>query len=195
MGILTVEHPFFELLRSEHRQIESYLKLLLQNENNKNYANWLWENAELTHHFKEETILFNCLAENRFVNSGGPLCMFFIDQYILFPPLEKCKKICGKIPELETHQKKIFELGLTMQVPINEHRSGKEILKHTLNNWDEISATVRFENLRVYCEIQKEHLNKEENCFFHLCVNLLKPEDADDLLFRWNQTVIYRPGR
>lgn len=150
------------------------------------YAEWLWQNAELKHHYKEETILFNYLAEKQFVNSGGPLCMFFMDQYVLYPPLEKCKKISGKIPELEEHQKKIFELGLTMQVPLNELRAGKEILRYTLNNWSALLHSERFKNLKVYAEIQSEHLNKEENCFFHLCANILETEQADELLVCWN---------
>ena len=185
MNLLTVEHPFFDKLRHEHRQIEHFLDLMLKNLECKDNVQWLWNNAELIHHFKEETILFNYLAEHYNVMSGGPLCMFFLDSYILYPPLEKCKQISGALPELEEHQKKIFELGSTMRVPINEHRAGKEILKFTLKNWNDMEVSKRNLNLKIYDEIQREHLNKEENCFFHLCVNLLNTEQADLLLTRW----------
>lgn len=187
MSVLTVQHAFFKLLRNEHRQIEQSLELMLKNDDNKIYAEWLWQNAELTHHFKEETLLFNSLVDNLHVNSGGPLCMLFFDNYILYPPLEECKKITGKIPELEEHQKKIFDIGSSMQVPVNEHRAGKEILKFTLNSWSEINLSERMKNLKQYAEIQREHLNKEENCFFYLCADLLTVEQADLLLKKWNQ--------
>lgn len=187
MNLLTVQHEFFELLRNEHRQIEQYLELLLKIDDNKICAEWLWQNVELTHHFKEETILFNSLIDSPRVNAGGPLCMLFFDNYILYPPLEKCKKITGRIPELEDHQKKIFDTGSSMRVPINEHRAGKEILKFTLNNWGEIKLSERLKNLKLYAEIQQEHLNKEENCFFYLCADLLSIKQADQLLETWKQ--------
>lgn len=185
MSILTPEHRFFELLRNEHRQIEDYLKLLGASDNNKACAEWLWLNAEMLHHSKEEMILFNYMADKKAVNSGGPLCMVFIDNYILYPPLEKCRKITGNIPELEGHQQKIFDLGLTMRVPINEHRAGKEILRFTLAHWNELQINDRRANLKTYIDIQRGHIDKEENCFFYLCANLLTAEEADRLFLQW----------
>lgn len=186
MSHLIIEHSFLNLLRLEHRQIEHHLDLMLQNMHNKQHVEWLWQNAELIHHYKEETILFEYLAQNYTVQSGGPMCMFFLDYYVAHPPLEKCKTVTGVIPELEEHQKLVFNSGSTMRVPMNEHRAGKEILKFTMINWNVLDVLERERNLKLYNEIQREHLNKEENCFFHLCASLLNVSEADLLLEKWN---------
>jgi hemerythrin-like domain-containing protein len=179
---LTVDHPLFQFFRDEHDQILTRLghmqrgKILLDD------VKWLWENAELKHHQREEKVLFNFLLSNKLTEGGGPLCMFFMDQYILDPPLDRAQTITARVPPIEPHQEQIFETGSVMRIPVNEHRAGKDILKFLLERWETLGESEIIGCFKAYKLLQAENIQKEETCFYFMCAQILSVTEADSLL-------------
>ena len=189
MNGLNVEHPLFALLRQEHRDILAKLHLMKEREVHKEDILWLWKNGELRHHQREEKILFNFLLDEGQSDGGGPLCMLYMDQYILQPPLERATALTGQIPEIEEHQVEVFDRGSAMRIPVNEHRAGKELLRHLLEKWQTLETSHVRACLKEYLALQTENIQKEENCFYFMCATLLRPEQADRLLEEFKKSV------
>ena len=146
-----------------------------------------WKIAELIHHPKEEKILFSSLLPNQMVDGGGPLCMIYLDQYIMNSPLDRAKRITGELPAAEEHTRAFFDAGSAMRIPINEHRAGKAILQFLIEHWDDLDSAKKQTALREYVDLENYHMEKEENCFFYHCATLLTPEQADALLAAWQR--------
>jgi hemerythrin-like domain-containing protein len=182
MNGLTVDHEMFRQLRLEHREILEKLNSITNRDVCKEDILWLWENGEMHHHQREEKILFNFLLEEGQCDGGGPLCMLYMDQYILEPPLERATALTGKTPEIEEHQLEIFDRGSAMRIPVNEHRAGKELLRHLLENWETLETSHVKSCLKEYQNLQTVNIQKEENCFYFMCATLLRPEQANRLL-------------
>lgn len=178
---LTVQHPLFQLLISEHAKITEKLQQLTAESLTHEDLEWLWVNAETNHHEREEKILFNFLLPDKRVDGGGPLCMLYMDGYIMQPPLDRARAITGTEPPLEEHQINIFESGSAMRIPINEHRAGKDILRFLREKWETLSPEVKRRAFEEYRRIQSENIKKEESCFFCMCSSLLSVQQADEL--------------
>lgn len=187
---LTVQHPLFQLLISEHAKITERLRLLTADTLTREDLEWFWVNAEVGHHEQEEKILFNFLLPDKRVDGGGPLCMLYMDGYIMQPPLDRARAITGVEPPLEDHQIKLFDLGSAMRIPVNEHRAGKEILRFLKDKWDELQPAEKKRAFEEYRRIQTENIKKEESCFFCMCSNLLSVAQADELFVQMRSTKI-----
>lgn len=186
MEKVRVTHPLFLKISSEHRQIEDKLsEKKIATTGLTQLVQWLWDFVELSHHKKEEHILFNFIKNNPRICEGGPLCTLYFDFHMNNSPLEKAKKITGQTPVAEPHHMMLVSESSPLRIPISEHQAGKEILRHCKENMNGLQRSEILDLLTEYEKIQIEHMNKEEHCFFHLCTNLLKQEDADQLYLRW----------
>lgn len=188
MDGLTIDHRLFQMIRNDHNIIREKLNNLFNNSDLKSSVEWLWNEVELKHHFKEETILFHHLLKIPAVNSGGPLCMLYFDHYLMSPPLERCQKATQTSPPTEDHQKEFFDTASSMRIPVNEHRAGKEILRYSLEFWHKLPSERINNLLNLYKDIQIQHMEKEENCFIHMCANLMSPVSAEELAQCWEAT-------
>lgn len=192
MSDLKITHAFFETIRAEHRLIEESLlrisSIELKNESKENlrsHVEWLWNFVELKHHYKEELILFQIVSDNPRISEGGPMCSLYFDLQLADSPVERCQRLTQQVPKIEEHQKRYFDQSSPLRIPINEHRSGKEILRCTLDKWNELNVDKILHFLEEYKYIQINHILKEESCFFHLCANLLTLSTADQMLAQW----------
>ena len=186
MKTTLIDHPLFLQIRQEHDQIRLLLKefeaggyrdlsLLTKIENF----------AELEHHAKEEHLLFTHLLNFEVVNSGGPLCMLYFDDYMLNHPIETCKKLVGVEPAPEPHLHEFFNRGSAMRIPINDHLGGKTILRYLIQNFENFTEEKRKSFFTSYQKIQTFHMEKEENCFFYVCANFLTQSSADEMYKKW----------
>lgn len=185
---LNINHILFQTIRQEHLEINNaflHLETSKNKEDTLSTINWLWEYNELTHHKKEELLLFSAIYNNSKINEGGPMCTLFIDSHLSFSPIEKCKKITNKIPEIEENQKVFYDMNSPLKIPVDEHRSGKQILAHIKSNWDTLSEAQMNSYIDTYVGIQKKHIEKEENCLFHMCCELLTIKKADEIYALW----------
>ena len=189
MNDLKVTHPLFEIIKSEHRLIEAALQKINSKEILRSDIEWLWEFTEIKHHQKEELILFQTVSENPRISEGGPMCALYFDLQMADSPIERCQRVTQQIPKIEEHQKRYFDQSSPLRIPVNEHRSGKEILRHMLASWTQLKTEEIFCLLEEYKYIQLNHILKEESCFFHLCANLLNPSQADQMLAQWKDTI------
>lgn len=187
---LTIQHPLFSLLISEHAKITGRLQAVAADSVTREDLEWFWQNAEVNHHEQEEKILFNYLLKDKRVDGGGPLCMLYMDGYIMQPPLDRARAITGVEPPLEEHQIQLFEQASAMRIPVNEHRAGKDILRFLLEKWDVLQPAEKRRGFEEYRRIQTENIKKEESCFFCMCSSLLDVQQADELFSKLSQLKI-----
>ena len=179
---LTISHPLFELVKLEHQKILSMLKnsdLTLENlKKIKSYA-------ENHHHYLEETLLFSKVIQNPMIQGGGPMCGLFFD-YHLFENFKQKVEAITKYPlSLKPYQQKILSTQSPIAVPMEEHRSGHDLINYMIDQFDKLSSAELNEYFNFYQEIQERHFKKEEECFLLLCCDLLTKSDADSIYESW----------
>jgi len=184
--------PLFEQIKAEHRKILRQLELLPAPENSKEHIAFLWDFAEVAHHEKEEILLFSEVFKVARHREGGPMCSYFFDSQMNNPPEEKVARLLKKLAPLtaidvpiEPHQKEVFDANSPIKIPINEHRSGKALLRYCQLHLDEEPFEKIAACLELYKEIQIAHINKEETCFFHMCSTILNPETLEKIHRSW----------
>jgi hemerythrin-like domain-containing protein len=178
----------FGKIRSEHQKILNALERwssLATDEEKHLTASWLWQFAELKHHEQEEKLLFQKVYDRPKINEGGPLCTLYFDFHMADNPLERAKKLTQQVATLEDYQKKFYDCKSPVCVPLDEHRGGKEVLRYLLTRWQTLSDDEKKDCMKIYKEIQSQHILKEESCFFHLCVRLLSDEELNELATAW----------
>lgn len=180
-----INHPLFLQIKSEHDQIRNLIIEYNASMEPLTILKKLEHFAELEHHTKEENLLFSHLLNFEAVNSGGPLCMLYLDDYILNNPIDVCKKTTGSVPTIDNHLEKFFEKGSAMRIPINDHLGGRTILRFLIDNFENCSTEQRISLFDNYKRIQINHMEKEENCFFYVCANLLTQSSADEIYQKW----------
>lgn len=180
-----IDHPLFLQIKDEHDQIRLLVNEYKENPSELSLLNKIEQLAELEHHTKEEHLLFTHMLNFEVVNSGGPLCMLYLDDYIMNHPIETCKKLTGTEPNIGDHLKEFFDRGSAMRIPINDHLGGKSILKYLIENFENFSTEMRNSLFHHYQKIQFTHMEKEENCFFYVCANFLTQSSADEIYRKW----------
>jgi len=186
MDRLSLKHPLFTHLINEHKKITFYLNNLHVSDSSiRTQLNWLWEFAEMSHHRKEEVLLFSTMAEKSRIAEGGPLCTLYFDLHMSDPPTNKCHQLIGVHPATEPHQQEIIAKNSPLRIPLDEHRSGKEILKFLISHWSTLEDKKKENLIEQYKTLSLQHINKEESCFFHLCSDLLSLDEANLILERW----------
>lgn len=146
---------------------------------------------EENHHAKEEQFIFDAVKENDKIKSGGPLCTYYFDFHMANPSLhraiETTKKITGLTfePEWSPQMKEIRDLNLPLAIPGEDHEAGRIILRCIDNLLSRVTSDQTQEQIEIlfknYIEIQKEHFDREENCFFKMCTNLILPEKWEQI--------------
>lgn len=189
MDGLNLNHPLFTHLINEHKKIVLYLNnLRLTDSGVLNQLNWLWENAEMSHHKKEEILLFSTMAEKSRIAEGGPLCTLYFDLHMSDPPTDKCYQLIGVAPTIEPHQQELIAKNSPLRIPLDEHRSGKEILQFLISHWSTLEDKKKEALVEQYKTLSLQHIHKEESCFFHLCSDLLTIDEASLILERWQMS-------
>jgi hemerythrin-like domain-containing protein len=181
-----IDHPLFLQIKAEHDHIRSLIHQYNTSPEPLTILKKLELFAELEHHTKEENLLFAHLLNFEAVNSGGPLCMLYLDDYMLNHPIEIYKKITGREPEIDDRLKEFFVKASAMRIPINDHLGGKMILHYLIENYENLEKEKRTQFFKAYQSIQDIHMQKEENCFFFLCANFLTQSSADQIYQKWN---------
>lgn len=184
---LDLQHPLFEIIREEHRHILKLIEDLSENILQSEKMTELWVFAELTHHHKEEIFLFTELAKHPRIREGGPRCTYFFSEHCMHGAPQVAEAELKIKPPMEEHQKDFYARNLPVTIPTDEHRAGKLILRHLIENFETISSEKRQSLLEKYQRIQTMHINKEETCLFHLCMNIMSAAAADSVLVNWRR--------
>lgn len=185
---ISVEHPLFQLIRSEHEQIRQLIRSITNTMTKLemlNITNKLISYAEEHHHYQEEMVVFKKVEDHPRLSEGGPLCIFFYDHYLASNPIQTIENLYNLTIEIKAHQQSFYDKKLPLQVPVDEHRAGSAILSYIQNNAEAMDSSKIYEALSTYSQLQLHHLEKEENCFFHLCAILLNEKEADAAITSW----------
>lgn len=160
---------------------------------------------ENNHHEKEEKFIFEILKTNVKIKSGGPLCTYYFDFHMNNPSLRRAldatKKITGQTLEPNWSQlmNEIIEKNLPLAIPGEDHEAGRIILRGIQFQLSQNSTNIPalgtgIESLfNTYFDIQKSHFEREENCFFNMCMNLISPSEWTDIHAQMN--LIYKELR
>ena len=153
---------------------------------------------EENHHRKEEQFIFEAIKKNSKLRSGGPLCTYFFDSHMNYPSLNRAfeltKKLTGVIFDAlwTVQMKEIRELNLPLVIPGEDHESGRIILRAIEFLLFKNSSTQTIDHVKIetlfaaYLEIQKGHFDREENCFFRMCIDLISTEEWHQIQFTMN---------
>jgi hemerythrin-like domain-containing protein len=191
MSSTNISHPFFQKLMGEHREILSELESLkgLTNLSSlKGQVERIWELAEQRHHHNEEFYLFSRIYLDPRLLAGGPMCSLYFDVHMSEGVKEQVERIIGGPLKREAHQEPILQTKCPLTIPIEEHQASKSLLDFILKNIDQLEIGAVMAYLELYKKIQFSHIQKEDNCLFHLCSSLLTSQEADQILEQWNQT-------
>lgn len=189
----TLSHPLFALLIEEHKVIVGLLEkidLCQSKEELKKLAQDLWDFAELKHHHKEEVLLFKQIYLNPKTREGGPMCGLFFDFHMAEKVKEKIEKITQKPLSEEDHQVDIIKSQSPLNIPMEEHRSGKDLLRFILDSFSKMDLESLKKFMKSYEKIQINHFQKEENCMYPMCASLLTVAEADLIYEKWNIDIV-----
>ncbi len=192
---MKAENDLINLFKNEHAVLLIHFEKqfsLAQNSHNWTLLHTICKSEiEENHHAKEEQFIFDAVKDSDRIKSGGPLCTYFFDFHMTNPTLrraiETTRKITGLTfePEWSLQMKGIRDLNLPLVIPGEDHEAGRIILRGIENLLSrEISdqTHAKIENLfKTYIEIQKEHFDREENCFFIMCKQLISSEKWEQI--------------
>lgn len=187
---VSLQHDLFKFIHQEHKKIEALIESCTQEDLSENSLKDLLLFAVKQHHFNEEELLFKTVGQDPRLVSGGPLCMFFMDDYILHHPVDNLTKLTGLKINIPKRLSNFYETGSNLRIPINEHLVGDTILTELIENYDQHSENQRQDLFKMYRQIQHNNKSKEETCFLHLCSNLLSEQQADEILEKWKNSKV-----
>jgi hypothetical protein len=173
----TLKHPLFGLLKKEHLNIKEQC---YQYQNNDESRKLLSEMLR-KHHQKEEQLLFYPLSTHPQISEGGPMCTYFFDSQIISPPLQTAQKITGSAPTIPDSLSYLWSQKSPLRIPSAEHISLQHIIQYCETN--ELNK-----NMSAFIDILLNNFKKEEECLFHVCIRLLKPEKLDEIYSDWMLT-------
>lgn len=179
-----LNHPLFLAIRKEHEELRTILQSLSPETPLNEIENLLW-NYEYLHHKKEEELIFKMLIDNPLLCEGGPMCVYYYDEQVVSPPREAVKKLIGQEVQWLSHQSEFQKKHTPLAVPIDEHRSTYSLLHYYLKSFQELSPEQKLEILKLYKRLQISHLEKEENCFFHVMTRLMNDQTLNGLWQKW----------
>lgn len=185
MCIDPIQHPLFIQIISEHQRHMDLIQQAVTVGDKKNILDQLWSEIENEHHLKEEQLIYPILFQKKKLTEGGPFCTLYFDEHIMNRPSEIVKKITDHDPSWLDHQIFYKENPSPLNIPLEEHRSTREILMHLIqkrNQMQDSEFLVGFEN---YVRLLKHHNAKEEKCFFRVCAQCLSQSELDGLFSGW----------
>lgn len=171
---MTLQHPLFTLIKEEHLAI---LKMAAELEAHMELKPVLSEKLH-HHHANEETLLFPKLNAHPQICMGGPMCSYFFDDQITSPPIAKAQDITKLSIETPAHLEDLWHTHSPLRIPAGEHLA----LKHLL---DCCSPDLFLKNLNAFIKIMKGNFQKEEQCLFHVCCQLLNKDALDTIYTEW----------
>lgn len=185
---VSMKHPLFKRIHDDHQKIDQLIKNCSDESLSKKSLELLFDFAENQHHYKEEDLLFKAIYEYPQLVTGGPLCMFYMDDYILNHPVDTLNQLTGLNIDIPERLRSYYETGSNLRVPLNEHLAGNKLLSELIKKYEEHSILERQKLFKLYTQIHSSNKSKEENCFLHLCSTLLTEEQANTILEKWSNT-------
>jgi hemerythrin-like domain-containing protein len=116
---------------------------------------------------------------------GGTFCTMYFDEHVTNRPSEICKKKTNKDVPRQEHQFEFKENPTALNIPLEEHRSLREILYFLFEKKEFISDSDFFKNFDIYVKLLEQHNAKEEKCFFRVCELCLSPYELDQICANW----------
>ena len=192
---MKTENDLVNFFKNEHSvllsRFEKHFILAKSSYNWKSLYSICKSQFEENHHAKEEEFIFDAVKNNRKVKSGGPLCTYFFDFHMTNPSLRRALETTKDLtdlnlePEWSPQMKGIRDLNLPLAIPGEDHEAGRIVLRGIENLLlrgpsDQVHAKI--ESLfKTYIDIQKAHFDREENCFFIMCKQLILPEQWEQI--------------
>lgn len=184
---VSIQHPLFKRIQDEHLRIDLLVQSCVENQISKDSLEQLYKFAESEHHYNEEELLFKIVGQDPRLVNGGPMCMFYMDDYIMNHPVENLTLQTGLNIEIPQRLASFYETGSNLRIPLNEHLVGAKVLAHLIAQYDSLSPLQKEKLFNLYRQIHSNNKSKEENCFLLLCSTLLSEEQADEILNNWNK--------
>lgn len=200
------KHPLSDWISKEHAWIEQKLKQFWLTDDAEKRTLHFWQSLywfctkdiEENHHQKEEDFIFKKIADDPRLLMGGPYCTYYFDLFLQNRPAEFAdrlvKKWTGKTFQSTPNafHQMVSTKNLPLAIPLEDHESGRRILKgmghlnlEIKNNEGKPNET-QLEALKnlflTYWDIQKSHFLREENCFIILCQELVSIEEWQGIL-------------
>ncbi|MEZ4872659.1 MAG: hypothetical protein R2827_10585 [Bdellovibrionales bacterium] len=192
---MRAENDLVNFFKNEHDVLiscfEKHFSIAKSSYNWKSLYSICKSQFEENHHAKEEQFIFDAVRNNSKIKSGGPLCTYFFDFHMTNPSLRRAMESTKKLtdlnlePEWSLQMKEIRNLNLPLVIPGEDHEAGRIILRGIENLFsrgpsDQIHANIEI-LFKTYIDIQKEHFDREENCFFIMCKQLISPEKWEQI--------------
>lgn len=179
------KNALFEKIILEHKECIQVIEQAQSIFEKKQILEWLWNVNENEHHYKEEILIYPVLAKKKKLIEGGPFCTLYFDEHITNRPSEISKKITGTDLSWQKHQFE-FKLNPTpLNIPLEEHRSMRDILFFIREKKDILSNDEFLNCFSNYVTLMKHHIAKEEKCFFRVCELCLSQDELDQIYINW----------
>jgi hemerythrin-like domain-containing protein len=192
---MKTENDLVNFFKNEHSvllsRFEKHFSLAKSSYNWKSLYSICKSQFEENHHAKEEQFIFDAVRNNSKIKSGGPLCTYFFDFHMTNPSLRRALETTKELtdlnlePEWSPQMKEIRDLNIPLVIPGEDHEAGRIILRgieNLLSRENSAQTQTKIEGLfKTYIEIQKEHFDREENCFFIMCKQLILPEKWEQI--------------
>jgi len=179
-----LQHPLFLQIKKEHTALRELLVTLTPQIDMAELKHLL-DHYELLHHKKEEELIFKPLLDHPLLGEGGPLCVYYFDEQVVAPPRQAVQSLTGQEVKWLSHQKEFQNKHTPLAVPVDEHRSTYSLIQYYLDHFSELSLEKKNAILALYKRIQFSHMEKEENCFFHVMIRLLSDQELDEIWHKW----------
>lgn len=184
-GVGIKRHDLFLQIILEHEQCLSRIEQANTITQRKDILGWLWTEIENKHHYKEESLIYPVLAQKKKLTEGGPFCTLYFDEHITNRPNDKVRALIQKEPSWQSHQLVYKENQSPLNIPLEEHRSLRELLAYLIENQKNLSNQQFLRIYENYVDLLKHHNTKEEKCFFRVCETCLTQTELDDILSKW----------
>lgn len=190
----------FDIFEKEHQFIKStfdgYVKEAIAQGNWNTLYDFCFNKIECNHHKKEEEFLFDKVRNNPKIQAGGPMCTMYFDGHILQPSLPIANALVIEIKgspsqlDVPTELKVDQENKSPLCIPEEDHFSGQVLLEEIRLLLPQERNTETLNQIRKYFDlyyyIQRRHFDREENCFFRMCAELIPQHTQVEL---YNQMV------
>lgn len=179
------KNDLFKMIISEHDACSRVIEQAQSITEKKQLLKWLWDVVENEHHYKEEKLIYPILAKKKKLTEGGPFCTLYFDEHITNRPAEICKKITNKDVSWQNHQIGFKTNPTPLNIPLEEHRSLRDILNFLIEKKEDLSEAEFLRNFDSYVVLLKHHNAKEEKCFFRVCELCLSQVELDQIYVNW----------
>ncbi len=179
------KHDLFLQIISEHEHCLSLIEQAVTIVQKKQILDWLWIEIENKHHNKEDTLIYPVLFKKKKMTEGGPFCTLYFDEHIMNRPSDKVKSLINKEPSWQPHQIFYKENQSPLNIPLEEHRSLRELLVYLIENQQNLTDQHFLKIYEGYVSLLKLHVAKEEKCFFRVCETCLSQTELDEILSKW----------